>query len=121
MSGQKARRISPTIQKAEIQMAAIQRIDPNLRLGQGDSIETYAQTISEAQRQLDAYNLAAEALEAQRIALKESEKKVHAVNVKVLASVALEFSKESPQYSMVGGVRPSEIKRTARVSKAVPA
>jgi hypothetical protein len=121
MATQKPRRISPTIQKAEIQMAAIKRIDPNLRLGQGDSIETYAQEIAEAQRQLEAFNLAAEVLEAQRIALKESEKRVHAVNVKVLASVALEFGKESPQYSMVGGVRPSEIKRAPRIRKAVPA
>lgn len=117
MPGKKSRRTSAEIEKAEIQLAAINRIDPNLFLGKGDSAKTYAEAIAAAQRELDAYHAAAEALEAQRIALKEAEKKVRAITAKVLAAVALAFGKESPEYTMVGGVRPSEIKRNGNSKK----
>jgi hypothetical protein len=117
MPGKKSRRGSTEIQKAEVQLATIKRIDPNLQLGQGDSPQTYEDAIAEAHRELIAYHEAAEALETRRIALKAAEKKVKSITVKILAAIALAFGKESPQYSMVGGVRPSEIKRNGNAKK----
>jgi hypothetical protein len=76
MPERKSRRTSPEIEQAEIQLATIiNRIDPNLQLGEGETTQTYADAIANAQQELEAYP-AAEALEAQRIKLKAAEKKV---------------------------------------------
>ncbi len=117
MPGKKSRRSSLEIIEAEIQLAAVNRVDPNLQLGEGETVQTYAEAIAQAQRELEAYHQAAEALAAQRIKLKAAKKKVRSLTSRILAAVAFAFGKESTQYTMVGGIRPSEIKRSAPTKK----
>lgn len=52
--------------------------------------------------------------------LERAEQALNYLSVKVLPGVATRYDKESDQYEMVGGVKPSEKKRKRR-QKAKPA
>jgi hypothetical protein len=109
---------SAKLEAAEIKLNAVKGIDSEMEFSPGVTVATYAEAVEVTRQRLDAYNEALAVLERERLALREAEKGLQAITVKVLPAIALKHGKESSQYSMVGGVRPSEQKRTPRKLRA---
>ena len=108
---------SPAIEVAQARLAALKSMDPKPDLGGDLTIANYQAATQAVQAKLEAYHtLLSQADDAANV-LREAEKELNALNVRVLLGVASKYGKNSSQYEVAGGTRLSEIKRPPRKPK----
>ena len=116
------KRNSAVLTQAERRLLGMKAISAKLDLGGGCSTATVAQKVTEVRENLQNYHTLLAKADAAANELERSEKELSKLSKKVLLGVAVKFDKESDEYEMVGGVRPSDRKRPRRsVATAVTA
>ncbi len=107
---------SAVLQTAQRRLSGMKAIDPKLDLGGGcttNNVETKAKDVD---KKLEEYNNLLTLVDAAANRLERAEKDLNYLSVKVLPGIATRYDKESDQYEMVGGIKPSERKRAKRQS-----
>jgi exonuclease VII small subunit len=112
------KRSSTPLDKAERRIAGIKSIGSKVALGNALSIPAYADSIALVRQRLEAYNSALSTVDAAQQALEDAEKDLAAISKKMLAAIAFNYGDDSTEYSMAGGVRMSDRKKTPRKSNA---
>ena len=80
----------------------------------GNSPSLVTSKVKDVRKKLEEYNDLLTTVDAAVNELERAEKALKRLSVKVLPEVATRYDKESDRYEMVGGVKPSERKRTKR-------
>ncbi|MEH2067575.1 MAG: hypothetical protein V7K47_05295 [Nostoc sp.] len=111
------RQISRVLEKAELRAAGLQKIDPNLDLGNGISLKNFTEQIEKLRSEIDAYNKALELIETLQVEIKELEKELNSISGRMLLGVAVKYGKDSCEYMMAGGVRTSDRIRKSRKTR----
>ena len=109
---------SSVLSTAEKRLSGMKSIDPKLDLGGGCTINNVEAKAKEVRKKLDDYNALLTTVDAAANELERAEKALNRLSVKVLPGIATRYDKESDQYEMVGGVKPSERKRSRRRSES---
>ncbi len=105
---------SAVLHTAERRLSGMRIIDPKLDLGGGCTTAAMDSKAKEVRKKLDEYNTLLSSVDAAANALERSEKALTYLSNKVLPGVATRYDKESDQYEMVGGTKPSDRKRSRR-------
>ena len=105
---------SEVIAQAQRRLAGMKSISDKLDLGNGCSIATVETKLNDARKKLEAYNTLLSKASAAANEFERAEKELSGLSKKILLGVAMKFDRESDEYEMVGGVRPSERKRSRR-------
>ena len=108
------KRKSITLETAEHRLSGMKLIDLKLDLGGGCTTQNVESKIKALRKILTEYNAELSTLDALANAVERAEQDLRYLSNKVLPGVATRYAKESDQYEMVGGVKPSERKRTKR-------
>ncbi|MDZ8107506.1 MAG: hypothetical protein RM338_18060 [Nostoc sp. DedQUE12a] len=111
------RQVSRVLEKAELRAAGLKEIDPNLDFGNGCSLKNLTELIEKLRSKMDEYNKLLELIDAMRIQIKESEKKLNQMSQRMLLGVAVKYGKDSCEYMMAGGVRTSDRIRKSRKTR----
>lgn len=112
---------SSILQTAERRLSGMKAIDPKLDLGGGCTTSNIESKSKEVRKKLDEYNNLLTLVDAAANKLERAEKDLNHLSVKVLPGVATRYDKESDQYEMVGGIKPSDRKRSKRRMTSVVA
>ena len=112
------KRGSATLSKAEKRLASLTSISPTLDLGEGLTIESYAQKAALLRSQLASYNESLSFADRALNAVQDTEKQIRDLSERMLIAVAAKYGKDSYEYEMAGGTRKSERKRPQRRSPA---
>jgi hypothetical protein len=108
---------SPAIEISQARLTALSSIDPALDLGNDLTLANYQAAMQAVQAKLTAYHtLLSQADDAANV-LRDAEKELNALNVRMLLGVAAKYGKNSSQYEVAGGTRTSEIKRSPKKKK----
>lgn len=105
---------STVLPLAEKRVSGMKSIDAKLNLGGGCSVEAIELQLVEVRQKLEAYNTLLSRVDAAANDFQKAEKLLSGLMQKVLLGVAMTYDKESNEYEMVGGVRPSERRRSPR-------
>ncbi|MEM9091705.1 MAG: hypothetical protein AAGC93_23570 [Cyanobacteria bacterium P01_F01_bin.53] len=105
---------SVVLQTAERRLSGMKTIDPKLDLGGGCTTNNIEAKVKDVRKKLENYNSLLTTVDAAANELERAEKELNYLSVKVLPGVATRYDKESDQYEMVGGIKPSERKRPRR-------
>jgi hypothetical protein len=108
------KRTSPILNKAEKRSVAIRSISETLDMGNGLSIENYAEQIQALRQLMDEYNMILSQLDRVTNDIIGAEKSLNDLSELMLMGVATTYGKDSNEYEMAGGVRKSERKRPVR-------
>jgi hypothetical protein len=108
------KRSSPAADKADRRLAGVKSIGESVRLGDSLSVQAYATSIKTVRDRLEAYNSALSTVDAAQQALESAEKDLTEISKKILSAVALNYGDNSTEYTMVGGVRMSDRKKTTK-------
>jgi hypothetical protein len=111
------KRGSKALDKAQRRIAALKSISPNLNLGNGMTIESFAAAIKTTQDKLEAYNSSLSTVDSTQGALEAAERSLMQLTEHMLVCVAAKYGKDSDQYQMAGGIRRSDRKRPVRKPK----
>ncbi len=114
-------RESAPLVKAQDRLRGLQSIHPNLNLGNGLTLQDYAEIIQTTDRQLQAHNVALVEADRTRIELATTESNLKSLSSRVLITVAALYGKESKEYEMAGGTPPSRSKRAKKAAAVTPA
>lgn len=114
------KRNSAILSQAEKRLVGMKSIDPKLNLGGGCTTTAVEKQINAVRQKLQNYHTLLAQADAAADELESAEKVLSNLSKKVLKGVAVMYDEESREYTLVGGVRPSERKRSRRTS-AVPA
>ena len=114
MSRQK--RNSSILQLAERRLTGMKIINPKLDLGGGCTTSAVEAKVKEVKNKLENYNIQLSNADTAANELERAEKELNRLSNKVLPGVATRFDKESDEYEIVGGVKPSERRRPRRQS-----
>jgi hypothetical protein len=87
-------------------------------LGDGLSVEIYAQKAELLRSQLATYNESLSFADRALNAVQDTEKEIRDLSERMLIAVAARYGKDSYEYEMAGGTRKSERKRPQRRSPA---
>jgi hypothetical protein len=98
----------------EKRLAGMKSINPSLDLGSGCSVSTIESQIIDVRQKLEDYHALLSKVDAAANDLDNSEKQLANLSNKILLGTAWQYGKESNEYEMVGGVRPSDRKRPRR-------
>jgi hypothetical protein len=109
---------SEILPKAEKRLAGMKSINAYLDLGNGCSILTIETQIDDVRQKLETYNTLLSKVDAAAYDFEQAEKELSSLSQKVLMGVAMKYNKESNEYEMVGGIRPSERRRSRRAATA---
>ena len=104
---------SNVLETAERRLSGMKSIDPKLALGGGCTTSNIEAKVKEVRRKLDYYNNLLTDVDA-ATRLEEAEKALNYLSVKVLPGVTTRYAKESAEYESVGGIKPSDRKRSRR-------
>ena len=107
---------SAILKTAQRRLSGMKAIDPKLDLGGGCTTTNLESKARDVSKKLEEYNNLLTQVDAAANRLERAEKDLNYLSVKVLPGVATRYDKESDQYEMVGGVKPSERKRARRQS-----
>ena len=110
---------SDAIVRAESRVASLSSINKNLDLGNGLTISAYRDSIGGAKTALEVYNSKVSELAALRTDLGKQEEDLNDLTSRMLAAVAVKFSKESDEYQQAGGTRKSARKSPTRKKKVL--
>ena len=86
----------------------------NLDFGNGCSVMAIETKIDDVRDKLETYNTLLSKVDAAANDFGQAEKELSSLLQKVLIGVAMKYNKESCEYEMVGGVRPSKRRRSRR-------
>jgi hypothetical protein len=103
--------ILPVVAK---RLAGMKSINPRLDLGTGCSVANIEAQIVDVRQKLEDYHALLSKVDAAANDLDNAEKLLVSLSNKILLGVAWKYGKESNEYEMVGGVRPSDRKRPRR-------
>ncbi len=117
----RARRKSDTVLQAQRRLSGMKSINEKLDLGNGCSTAAIESKLNETRQKLENYNKLLSQAAAAANDFEITEKELRGLSKKVLLGVAMKYDKESNEYEMVGGVRPSERKRARREAAAAKA
>lgn len=109
---------SEVIEQAQQRLAGMKSINEKLDLGNGCSTTTVESKLKEARQKMEAYNKLLSQAAAAANEFEKAEKDLSGLSKKILLGTAMKFDRESNEYEMVGGVRPSERKRSRRSASA---
>ena len=107
------------VDRAMARHAAMQSIDPDLDFGEGLSVQAYGKLLDQAREALTAYNTLLSDLDKAFTAFDVLEQSLTTMSTRMLSGVAARYGKESVEYTMAGGTRPSE-RRKSRPSTITP-
>ena len=110
------KRKSVVLNQAEQRLLGMKNIDHKLNLGGGCTTVTVEKKVSEVRAKLQKYHTLLTQADAASNELESAEKELAQLSKKVLKGVAVQFDEDSSEYEMVGGVRPSDRKRSRRSS-----
>ena len=111
---------SAILQTAQRRLSGMKSIDPQLDLGGGCTIANLESKAKDVSKKLEEYNNLLTQVDAAANRLERAEKDLNYLSIKVLPGVATRYDKESDEYEMVGGVKPSERRRARRqITQAV--
>ncbi len=111
------KRGSKALDRAQRRIAALKSISLTLDLGNGVTINSFADAIKTTQEKLEAYNSSLSTVDMTQGALELAEKSLMELTEHMLVSVAAKYGKNSDEYKMAGGVRRSDRKRPVRKPK----
>lgn len=97
------KRKSLVLEKAKRRLKALQALNPDLDLGNGLNLATYAAAIEELQARLDTYNATVERLAQSRTEIEQIEQDLAPEVERMLSAAATIYGKNSDEYEMVGG------------------
>ena len=106
--GYQRRKSNRILEQAEVRSAGLAAIDPSIDFGDDRSLQNLNEQIDQLQDRINDYNTALTTVDNIRSDIKERERTLRELSAKMLMSVALRYGKESPEYDMAGGVRPSD-------------
>jgi hypothetical protein len=115
----RAKRSSPTAEKADARASALCSINPNLDLGESLSVSAYKAKIAETRAKLNTYNTLLSDADAALSALVRAETELADLSERMLKGVASKFGRDSVEYEKAGGIRKSKIQRTRRNAATV--
>ena len=108
---------SKILTKAKTRLAGMQAINLKLDLGNGLTVQGFAQDVAGLEQLISGYNqLLSKSDEEQNIVL-EKEKTMKDICERMLEGVGSKFGHDSNEYEMAGGKRKSERKRPIRKPK----
>ncbi|MEH2327129.1 MAG: hypothetical protein V7K32_26930 [Nostoc sp.] len=110
------------LEKAELRVAGIKAIDPNMDFGDARNLQNMTQLIEQYRSKIDAYNTALAVIDSSRTEMDELDKTLNDLAEKMLIGVAFKYGKDSREYEMAGAVRKSDRirKSTATRLKTTP-
>lgn len=110
------KRRSVIFTQAEQRLLGMKTINPKLDLGGGCTTVTVEKQVNEVRANLQKYHTLLSQSDAASNELESAEKVLAQLSKKVLKGVAVQFSEDSSEYEMVGGIRLSDRKRSRRSS-----
>ncbi|BAY15819.1 hypothetical protein NIES21_16380 [Anabaenopsis circularis NIES-21] len=111
------KRTPRVLEKAELRVSGLKAIDPNMDFGDERNLQNMTQLIEQYRSKIDAYNTALAVIDSSKMAMKELEKKLGALNEKMLIGVAFKYGNDSTEYEMAGGVRKSDRIRKSSITR----
>jgi hypothetical protein len=112
---------SKVLEKATLRSAGLYTIGSALDFGSGLTIEAYNQLIQEMRSKMASYNIALSQVDQTQAEIAELERTLGDFSDRMLTGVATQFGKNSPEYTMAGGVPKSERTKRRKPVMAVPA
>ncbi|BBD60104.1 hypothetical protein NIES2109_28990 [Nostoc sp. HK-01] len=111
------KRTPRVLEKAELRVSGLKAIDPNMDFGDERNLQNMTQLIEQYRSKIDAYNTALAVIDSSKMEMKELEKKLGALNEKMLIGVAFKYGNDSAEYEMAGGVRKSDRIRKSSITR----
>lgn len=112
----RAKRTSNSLDNLKARLSGMSAIDPKLDLGNGITVEAAEELLRSCETKLQEYNTFLSVVDEKQYDVEKLEKEIDAFCVKILASAAVKYGKDSIEYEKVGGTRVSDIKRGKRKS-----
>lgn len=113
------KRLSATLEKAELRAASMDSIESKLDLGNGRTLEMYWEAINAMRAKQQKYNAMLSNLDNLYSELLADERALGEMSEHMLSGVKVKFGRDSFEYEMAGGVRRSERKRPQRKAATV--
>ena len=110
------RKNSASLKTAERRFSGMKLINHKLGLVGGRITTAIDAKVKDVRKKLEDYNALLTSVDAAANELERAEKALTYLGNKVLPGIATRYDKESDQYEMVGGVKPSDRKRSKRQS-----
>jgi predicted DNA-binding protein YlxM (UPF0122 family) len=107
----RVKKTSKTVEVANVRLASVKSIDPNLDLGNGISAQSFNQLIEETEAALEEYNTALSLADEKKNLFDAKEKELKDFHERVLNGVGFKFGKDSNEYEKAGGVKKSDRKK----------
>lgn len=108
------KRESAAAKRGNTRLAKLKSIDPELDLGNGNSIAEYERKIGVVKKANDEYNTDKSKLDGQLDRLEGMETGLDEMSTNMLSGVRIRFGPDSAEYEMAGGTRKSEYKKRAQ-------
>jgi hypothetical protein len=118
MSRRKKKR-SSLLEKAQVRLAALRSLSPDLDLGNGLTVSAYASLISNTRQTLESYNTTLSLIDQLYNELIDLERSLGDMSERMLTGVASKYGRSSTEYEMAGGRRRPEYRRR-RISTPLP-
>lgn len=115
------KRNSVVLEKAEQRASAMSSIRADLDMGNGLSLESYWEAISDMREKQQQYNALLSSVDQLYNQLQDEERSLREMSEHMLSGVKAIFGRDSYEYEMAGGVRHSERKRPRRKAKVTTA
>lgn len=110
------KRRSAAVEKAHGRLRGLQTTLPQMDLGNGLTLQRYAELIELAAQRLQTHNVALSEADRTRIEFAEIEASVSALSSRILSAVAAMYGRDSKEYEMAGGKPPSTYRRAKKPS-----
>jgi hypothetical protein len=106
------KRRSATLEKAQTRLRGLQSVNPSMDLGNGLTLQGYADLLETSSTQLQTHNLALAEADRTRIEFAQVEASVSMLSSRILSAVAAMYGKDSKEYEMAGGKPPRSYRRS---------
>jgi hypothetical protein len=110
------KRNSTILERAQRRLESACSINPALNLGGGLTVTAFAETISDLQSKLAAYNTALSSIDKLADDVKNAEQIVNEMSEKMLMGIGSQFGRASQEYEMAGGSRRKSARRSTDTS-----
>ena len=114
------KRSSKVLEKADRRIASLRSISPDLNLGNGLTIDSYTDLITDMRDKLATYNTVLSTVDKTYNDMLVIEQKLGDYSELLLLGVATKFGKNSDEYEMAGGIKKSDRKRSTRKMASAP-
>ena len=111
------KRTSRPLEKAELRVAGLKAIDPNMSFDDTCNLQNLTQLIEQFRAMLDNYNAAIAVIDSSKSKLDEMEKTLNNLSDRMLRGVGFKYGDNSSEYELAGGVRISERIRKSRLTR----